>query len=99
MARAPWYAFLYRLLGAHGTFWLWVVTVATLWWTWQGALLSMVNRFPEKRSVSEAAQAHDLKRWVLVPAVRVVLDGQLLLVEDASDFQGTEVLIDHDDPS
>ncbi len=97
--KAPWYAFLYRLLGAHGTFWLWVVTVVTLWWTWEGAVLSMVNRFPERRSVGDAAHATDLKRWVVLPGVRLVLDGQLLLLEDSSDFQGTEVLIDSDDPA
>lgn len=98
-SRPPWYAFLYRVLGAHGTFWLWVVTVATLWWTWQGAVLSMVNRFPERRSVNEAATATDLKRWVVLPGVRIALDGQLLLAEDPSEFQGTEVLVDTDDPS
>lgn len=97
--RPPWYAFLYLLLGAHGTFWLWVVTVATLWWTWHGAVLSLVNRAPERRSVDEAASAGDLRRWVVLPGVRVTLDGQLLLVEDPSDFQGTEVLIDPDEPS
>jgi hypothetical protein len=97
--RPPWYAFLYRVLGAHGTFWLWVVTVATLWWTWEGAVLSMLNRYPERRSVSDAAHARDLKRWVILPGVRIVLDGQLLLKEDASDFQGTEILADLDDPA
>jgi hypothetical protein len=96
--KPPWYAFLYKLLGAHGTFWLWVVAVATLWWTWQGALVSMLNRFPEKRSVADASEARDTRRWVVLPGVQVVLDGQLLFIEESESFQGTAILIDQDEP-
>jgi hypothetical protein len=97
--RSPWYSFLYVLLGAHGTFWLWVVTAIALWWTWHGAVLSMVNRYPEPRAASDAAAAHGLRRWVAVPGVRVRLDAALLLREDGADVPPTEVLIDEDDPS
>ena len=97
--RAPWYSFLYTLLGAHGTFWLWIATVATLWWTWQGAVLSIVNRSPEPRSAGLAASSRDLRRWVVVSGVRLKLDKEVLLREEDGDFRGTEVLIDDEDPS
>lgn len=99
--RPPWYAFLYTLLGAHGTFWLWIVAIITLWWTSHDAFLAMLNRYPEKRSVADAAQSSSLRRWVVLPGVRVVLDGPLLLRNDeaATEFQGAEILIDGDDPA
>jgi hypothetical protein len=97
--RAPWYSFLYTLLGAHGTFWLWIAAVATLWWTWHGAVLSFVNRSPEARAAGLAARSRDLRRWVTVSGVRLRLDKEVLLRDEDADFRGTEVLIDDEDPS
>ena len=43
MARLPWYAFLYRLFGAQGTFWLWVLCIVALWWTAKPTLLRLTK--------------------------------------------------------
>jgi hypothetical protein len=96
--RAPWYSFLYGVLGAQTTFWLWVLCLGTLWFTARGAVLSLANRSPEKRSVSEAALSHDLRRWVILPGVRLQLGRQLLLKEDAHELEAIEILIDQGDP-
>src|SRR5437899_3059094 len=99
-SRAPWYGFLYRLLGAHGTFWLWVLSVVALWWTWQGALVRLLDREPEHRTVGEISHASDFHRWVSLYGVEVLLDGALLGREPgAADPGPVPILIDAGDPA
>src|SRR4051794_23574730 len=98
--RPPWYAFLYRVLGAHGTFWLWVLTVIALWWTWHGALVRILDREPERRSIAELAKSHEIRRWVVLPGVQVDLEPALLNRKDASAaFRPASVLIELSDPA
>jgi hypothetical protein len=99
-ARPPWYAFLYRILGAHGTFWLWVVTVVALWWTWHGALVRILDREPERRSIAELATSHEIRRWVVLPGLMVDVNPALLNREEsAPGFAPTSILIEPTDPA
>jgi hypothetical protein len=99
-AAGPWYGFLYRLLGAHGTFWLWVLSVVAMWWTWQGALLSILDREPERRTVAEIALASDVHRWVSLSGVEVLVDSALLGRDPSSaEPVPTPILIDAGDPA
>ena len=96
----PWYGFLYRLLGAHGTFWLWVLSVVAMWWTWQGALVRVLDREPEHRTVFEIAAANNGRRWVELYGVEVWLDGALLGREPGgTSGSPVAILIDANDPA
>lgn len=97
-AAGPWYGFLYRALGAHGTFWLWVVSIGAVWWTWQGAVVRLLDRDPEHRTVIEVSQASDLHRWVSLYGVELHLDGALLARRDP-DTPEVSLLVDASDPA
>lgn len=102
MAPLPWYAFLYRLLGAQGTFWLWVVCLVALWWTAKPTLHRVANRTPATRHVADVAttsSATDLTRWVSLTGVEVVYDRELLGQRSASAQSPVRLLLDPQDPA
>lgn len=103
MQRLPWYAFLYRLFGAQGTFWLWVLCLIALWWTARPTVIRLANRRPSAdiRRVADVAAmpATDLTRWVILEGVAVDLDRRLLLERDASLTPRMTLLIDPADPA
>lgn len=77
--RLPWYAFLYGLLGAQGTFWLWLVAVFACWWTAKPTLQRLQNREPETGVTVARAGAGQSKQWVEVEGLELRLDRRLLL--------------------
>ncbi len=95
----PWYSFLYRLLGAHGTFWLWLVAIGAAWWTAEGALIRVANREPRVVSVRAAAAAEPLTRWVRVRGLLLRADRRLLGREGAPSLPPLPLLIDPSDPA
>ncbi|MEZ6189163.1 MAG: hypothetical protein R3F62_29705 [Planctomycetota bacterium] len=78
--RLPWYSFLYRLLGAQGTFWLWIVCVGAVWWTLKPALVRLSNRRPHAIAIQDVTQeaTRRMTRWVSLTGVEVTVDGALL---------------------
>jgi hypothetical protein len=105
MPRLPWYSFLYRLLGAQGTFWLWIASIIGLWWTWRPTLDRLANRHPRAERVAEVPRLPALTRWVTLEGVLVRLDRRLLLEPapptrtPAALLPPTALLIDPSDPS
>lgn len=95
----PWYSFLYRLLGAHGTFWLWLVAIGAAWWTAEGALIRVANREPRAVSVRAATAAEPLARWVRVRGLLLRADRRLLGREGAPTLPPLPLLIDPADPA
>ena len=94
----PWYSFLYRLLGAQGTFWLWILAVITLWWTAEPALIRLSNRKPQRVAVEAVDEtAGTLTRWVSLNGVEVTLDWRLLALEPRDLDAPVILLIDPDD--
>jgi hypothetical protein len=80
--KLPWYAVLYRLLGAQGTFVLWIVSIIALWWTASPTWQRMANRTPTTgRSPSSLGNmaSTDTTRWAETTGVLVRLDRNLLL--------------------
>lgn len=100
MARLPWYAFLYRLFGAQGTFWLWVVALIAIWWTAKPTVARLANRQPRDLRVVDVAQlsATDQTRWVSLRGVEVRLDRALLLREPTG-AAPVWLLLDPSDPA
>ncbi|MCO5170538.1 MAG: hypothetical protein M9894_29740 [Planctomycetes bacterium] len=99
--RLPWYAFLYRLFGAQGTFWLWVLALVAIWWTAKPTVARLANRHPrEDLRVVDLAQlsATDPTRWVALRGVEVRLDRALLLRESTGAAPAW-LLLDPSDPS
>lgn len=101
MARLPWYAFLYRLFGAQGTFWLWVLSLVALWWTAKPTVVRIANRRPKDVRVTDVAAmpATDLTRWVRLRGVEVLLDRRILLDPDPPPMAPVSLLIDPSDPA
>lgn len=81
-SRLPWYSFLYRLLGAQGTFWLWIVAISALWWTETPFMQRLENRTPAVMNLLVAGAGADGRRWVDTTGVEVVLDRGLLLLDE-----------------
>lgn len=82
MGRLPWYAFLYRLFGAQGTFWLWMLSIVALWWTATPTLHRLANYRAKELTVAQVSKIdaqRDLTRWVKLSGVEVRLDRRLLL--------------------
>lgn len=77
--RLPWYAFLYGLLGAQGTFWLWLIALFACWWTAKPTLQRLSNREPERGVSVVRAGAGQSKQWVEVEGLELRLDRRLLL--------------------
>ena len=78
--RLPWYSFLYRLLGAQGTFWLWILCVGAVWWTLKPALVRLSNRRPHTIAIEDVTHEATARmiRWVTLTGVEVTVDGALL---------------------
>lgn len=96
----PWYSFLYRLLGAQGTFWLWIVAVITLWWTAGPAVVRLSNRHPTRLAVEKVDDAaQTLTRWVELEGVEVALDWRLLALEPRDLDTPVILLVDPSDPA
>jgi hypothetical protein len=96
--RLPWYAFLYRLFGAQGTFWLWIVCAIALWWTAGPTVNRLANRQPRALRVSQVATLGDLTRWVTLEGIELRLDRRLLL-STAPTLPPVPLLLDPSDPS
>ncbi len=63
--RRPWYGFLYYLLGAQGSFFVWVACVLGLYLTRKEAVLYVFNRQPVRTSVREIRAGElGFRRWV-----------------------------------
>lgn len=95
----PWYAFLYRLLGAQGTFWLWLLTGLALWWTTEPALIRLVNRAPRPVALAAARQPSATLRWVKVEGIELSLDRALLLRPEPPTLPPAVLLLEANDPS
>ena len=80
--RLPWYSFLYRLLGAQGTFWLWIVAILALWWTETPFMQRLENRAPVTVTPLVAGAGADGRRWIDTTGVEVALDRGLLLLDE-----------------
>lgn len=80
--RLPWYSFLYRLLGAQGTFWLWIVAILALWWTETPFMQRLENRTPVTVTPLVAGAGADGRRWIDTLGVEVTLDRALLLLDE-----------------
>jgi len=99
VAKLPWYSFLYRLLGVHGTFWLWLLAVLAVWWTAEPAVLRFANPHPTAATVSAAARPAALTRWVAVEGLSVAFDRRLLLREGEPGSEPLRFLLDPADPA
>ncbi len=78
----PWYSFLYRLLGAQGTFWLWIVAILALWWTETPFVQRLENRTPVFLGPLEVGAGAEGRRWVDTTGVELDLDRGLLLLDE-----------------
>jgi hypothetical protein len=76
--RLPWYSFLYMLLGAQGTFWLWLIAIFACWWTAKPTLQRLSNRQAETGVSVVRAGAGESQRWVEVEGLELRLDRRLL---------------------
>ncbi|MBL4844306.1 MAG: hypothetical protein JKY65_02160 [Planctomycetes bacterium] len=99
MNELPWYAFLYRVLGAQGTFWLWLLTGLALWWTTEPALIRFVNRSPRPVALSKARQPNATLRWVQVEGLELSLDRVLLLRPESPTLPPMTLLLETGDPA
>lgn len=99
MGRLPWYAFLYRLFGAQGTFWLWMVSIVALWWTATPTLHRLANYRAKPLFVAEVSKidARDLTRWVELSGVELRLDRRLLLQRLTPTLPPAPLLLDAQD--
>lgn len=97
----PWYSFLYRLCGAQGTFWLWIVACAALWWTGEPATIALVNRRPQECDIDRLnEQAGDYVRWVrLRGVVELTLDRSMFPQHRTPRLPPVVLLLDPDDPA
>jgi len=95
----PWYSFVYKLAGAQGSFWLWILALLGMWLFFDGMLIRLLNQAPHARSVADVAGGRDLrKRWVSVDGVELVDAGQLFGEAGASGSP-LRLLIDATDPA
>jgi hypothetical protein len=92
--KLPWYSFLYRVLGAQGTFWLWLLAILAMWWTTKPALIRLVNRNPQQMSLEEAREPGATTRWVSVRGLEVGLDRRLLLSDQGATLPPMALLLD-----
>lgn len=99
MTKLPWYSFLYRLFGAHTTFWLWLVACLTLWWTTKPALIRMANRQPRELKVVQVKEPPGMTRWVTLRGIEVEIDRPLLQREEEATLPPMRFLLGSDDPA
>lgn len=100
-APLPWYSFLYRLFGAQGTFWLWIVATAALWWTGEPAMIALVNRHPQEIEIDRLSEeAGGYVRWVrLRGVVELTLDRGMFPQHRPPRLPPVVLLLDPDDPA
>lgn len=95
----PWYCFLYRVLGAGGTFWLWLVTLIGLWLLVDDAWIAALNRRPAPRSVAHAASGQELGRtWVQLRGLEI-RDARKVLGLPPQSGSPLRLLLDASDPA
>ena len=95
----PWYSFLYRLLGAQATFYLWLAAIIVLWWTTKPAVVRMANRSPAPLTVAKARTPTGLVRWVKLTGVELEIDRGMLQREEAAQSPPVRLLLAADDPA
>jgi hypothetical protein len=94
----PWYCFLYRLFGAQGTFWLWVIAAIAMWWTGGRAVVRLRNLESQHLQVGQVVQERR-QRWVVLSGLELDLDRRLF-AKDAGDATPlARILLDPDDPA
>ena len=76
--RWPWYSFLYRLFGAHGTFWLWGLASAGMWLSFGDAVLVLRNQQILPCSQAEIPTLAPWRLWVALEGTELVDVGRLL---------------------
>jgi hypothetical protein len=94
----PWYCFLYRLLGAQGTFWLWVVTAIAMWWTGGRAVVRLRNLESQHLMVDQVVQERG-QRWVVLAGLELDLDRRLFAKDAVDGTPLARVLLDAEDPA
>lgn len=99
MGKLPWYAFLYRLFGAQGTFWLWLLSIVALWWTATPTIHRLANYRWQELTAAQVSKidAGNLTRWVKLSGVEVRLDRRLLLQRLAPTLPPAPLLLDPQD--
>lgn len=71
----PWYGLLYYLLGAPGSFLLWIVVFGGMFLTYQEALLFLLNAEPASQQLTALATPQPTwNRWVKLQGVVLSLD-------------------------
>ncbi len=96
--RLPWYSFLYRFFGAQGTFWLWLLTSLTLWWTAGPAMIRLTNRSPVALEV-QTLKDDPGAEWVTLSGMKLSLDRQLLMLPRDPQLPPLKLLVDVSDPA
>lgn len=95
----PWYAFLYRHLGASGTFWLWMTCLAGFWIYGGEAFIALLNQQPVSRSVANAASGQELGcYWVKLQGLELK-DARKLLGQSGASGTPVRLLLDNQDPA
>jgi hypothetical protein len=94
----PWYCFLYRLFGAQGTFWLWVVAAIAMWWTGGRAVVRLRNLESQHLTVGQVVQERR-QRWVVLAGLELDLDRRLFAKDAVDGTPLARVLLDADDPA
>ncbi len=77
--RRPWYSFLYVLLGAQGSFFAWIGALAGIYFTFEPALLYVLNRPGPREALVHEVISEDFgfRRWVRVSGLEVDLSTAL----------------------
>lgn len=97
--KPPWYCVLYRVFGAQGTFWLWVIAAIAMWWTGGGAVMRLRNLESQHRTVEKVVQERDGRRWVVLTGLELELDRRLFVKDAEEGPPLARVFLDSDDPA
>jgi hypothetical protein len=94
-ARRPWYGFLYYLLGAQGSFFVWVACLLGLYLTRKEAALYALNREPVATSVrSVVAGDMGFRRWLGVSGIEIDLETVRAALDENTPLEGIPVAAD-----
>lgn len=95
----PWYSFLYRAFGPHGTFWLWCLALGAIYLNADIALITIINDRPQTRSVADVASEQFLwQTWVTLEGTELT-DARQLLGRPGQSGPPLRLLMDPSDPA